>query len=61
MVLDVKIDQVIAEKIEVKHQSVFFETPGSYLVDDLLVALHVHDQCFIGKFLVTELNTRQTP
>ena len=28
MVLDVKIDQVIAEKIKVKHQSVFFETPG---------------------------------
>ena len=26
MVLDVKIDQVIAEKIKVKHQSVFFET-----------------------------------
>ena len=30
MVLDVKIDQVIAEKIKVKHQSVFFETPGTY-------------------------------
>ena len=29
MVLDVKIDQVIAEKIKVKHQSVFFETPGT--------------------------------
>ena len=28
MVLDVKIDQVIAEKIKVKHQSVFFGTPG---------------------------------
>ena len=28
MVLDVKIDQVIAEKIKAKHQSVFFETPG---------------------------------
>ena len=27
MVLDVKIDQVIAEKIKVKHQSVFSETP----------------------------------
>ena len=27
MVLDVKIDQVIAEKIKVKHQSVFLGTP----------------------------------
>ena len=32
MVLDVKIDQVIAEKIKVKHQSVFFETPGTYII-----------------------------